>query len=71
LAFVPKSNHSYNPNVVESRAINKQKKSCHQFLNFCQNFRQKKINGYFVLYEKHHSHFVLLAYALIFYHYVG
>jgi hypothetical protein len=34
-------------------------------------FKKNKLNGYFVLYEKHHSHFLLLAYAFFFYHYVG
>jgi hypothetical protein len=50
---------------VECHAINKQKKSCHEFLPKCS--KNNKLNGYFVLYEKHHSHFVLLAYAFFFF----
>jgi hypothetical protein len=43
--------------------------SIFEFLpKFSNNFF---FNGNFVLYEKHHSHFVVLAYALIFYQYVG
>jgi hypothetical protein len=36
------------------------------FWIFVKIFKQFFLNGNFVLYEKHHSHFVLLAYALIF-----
>jgi hypothetical protein len=54
--------------------------SCHQqtkkvmssIFEFLPKFlNKKKLNGTFVLYGKHDSHFEVLACALIFYQYVG
>jgi hypothetical protein len=48
------------------------KKVMSSIFEFLPKFSNKIfLNGNFELYEKHHFHFVVLAYALIFYHYVG